>query len=135
MTMRRLARVASLLLLLAAIAEARRNGQLAAARGVQVRHGEEEVVVLVVVVPAGGLPGGPWWSLVVVPGGLPDTHPCSLDPCSANATCVATGEGQVDGEGRGYLCMCPSGYVGERCHLRKGPCLTNGSGEWVVDVW
>ncbi|CAL8329663.1 unnamed protein product [Lota lota] len=49
-----------------------------------------------------------------------DIRPCSLAPCSANATCVDTGAG-------GYLCMCPSGYMGDRCHLRKGPCLTNGS--------
>ncbi|CAL8273204.1 unnamed protein product [Merluccius merluccius] len=49
-----------------------------------------------------------------------DTSPCSPQPCSANATCVGTGEG-------GYLCLCPSGYMGDHCHLRKGPCLTNGS--------
>ncbi|XP_056152466.1 protein delta homolog 1 [Lampris incognitus] len=49
-----------------------------------------------------------------------DTRLCSSKPCSSNATCIETGEG-------GYLCICPPGYTGENCHLKKGPCFTNGS--------
>ncbi|CAN9502052.1 unnamed protein product [Ophioblennius macclurei] len=49
-----------------------------------------------------------------------DTRLCSSSPCTANATCIDTGE-------RGYLCICPSDYTGENCHLKKGLCLTKGS--------
>lgn len=49
-----------------------------------------------------------------------DTRLCSSGPCSANATCIETGEG-------GYLCICPHGYTGDYCHLKKGLCLENRS--------
>ncbi|KAJ0008999.1 hypothetical protein NQD34_016414 [Periophthalmus magnuspinnatus] len=49
-----------------------------------------------------------------------DTRLCSSGPCSANATCVETGEG-------GYLCVCPHGYTGDYCHLKKGLCAENRS--------
>ncbi|KAJ0063096.1 hypothetical protein NL108_012559, partial [Boleophthalmus pectinirostris] len=47
-----------------------------------------------------------------------DTRLCSSSPCSANATCIETGEG-------GYLCVCPHGYTGDYCHLKKGLCAEN----------
>lgn len=47
-----------------------------------------------------------------------DTRLCSSKPCAGNATCIETGEG-------GYLCICPHGYAGENCHLKRGACLTN----------
>ncbi|KAL7861760.1 hypothetical protein SRHO_G00132010 [Serrasalmus rhombeus] len=49
-----------------------------------------------------------------------DIHLCSAEPCSGNSTCIETGEG-------GYICICPAGYTGKNCQLKKGPCLTNGS--------
>ena len=48
-----------------------------------------------------------------------DTRLCSSGPCAGNATCIETGEG-------GYLCICPHGYTGEKCQLKRGLCLTNG---------
>uniref|UniRef100_A0A3B4V026 Delta like non-canonical Notch ligand 1 n=1 Tax=Seriola dumerili TaxID=41447 RepID=A0A3B4V026_SERDU len=51
-----------------------------------------------------------------------DTRLCSSRPCAGNATCIETGEG-------GYLCICPRGYAGENCHLKRGPnpCLNGGN--------
>ncbi|XP_056266849.1 protein delta homolog 1 [Pseudoliparis swirei] len=49
-----------------------------------------------------------------------DTRLCSSGPCVRNATCIETGEG-------GYLCICPHGYAGEDCLLKRGACLTNSS--------
>lgn len=49
-----------------------------------------------------------------------DARQCSSRPCASNATCIETGEG-------GYLCICPPGYTGGNCHLRRGPCLADGS--------
>lgn len=48
-----------------------------------------------------------------------DTRLCSSRPCSSNATCVETGEG-------GYMCICPQGFAGKDCHLKKQLCLENG---------
>ncbi|XP_048830335.1 protein delta homolog 1 isoform X2 [Brienomyrus brachyistius] len=49
-----------------------------------------------------------------------DTRSCSSKPCSNNSTCIETGAGK-------YLCICAPGYTGQNCHLKLGPCLTNGS--------
>ncbi|XP_061824264.2 protein delta homolog 1 isoform X1 [Nerophis lumbriciformis] len=49
-----------------------------------------------------------------------DTRLCSSRPCSGNATCIETGEG-------GYLCICPYGYIGPTCHLKKNLCHSKGS--------
>ncbi|XP_028293911.1 protein delta homolog 1 [Gouania willdenowi] len=49
-----------------------------------------------------------------------DTHLCSARPCAANATCIDTGEG-------GYLCICPNGYTGDDCQIKKTRCHSNGS--------
>uniref|UniRef100_F6X0Y0 Protein delta homolog 1 n=1 Tax=Ornithorhynchus anatinus TaxID=9258 RepID=F6X0Y0_ORNAN len=49
-----------------------------------------------------------------------DTHPCSATPCTNNSTCIETGDG-------GYVCLCGPGFTGKNCHLRKGPCIINGS--------
>ncbi|CAB1334897.1 unnamed protein product, partial [Coregonus sp. 'balchen'] len=46
------------------------------------------------------------------------TNQCKL--CIDNSTCIETGHG-------GYLCICPPGYTGVSCHLKKEPCLTSGS--------
>uniref|UniRef100_A0A4W5QLT4 EGF-like domain-containing protein n=1 Tax=Hucho hucho TaxID=62062 RepID=A0A4W5QLT4_9TELE len=51
---------------------------------------------------------------------FPDTNQCSSKSCIVNSTCIETGQG-------GYLCICPPGYTGESCHLKKEPCLTSGS--------
>nr|XP_061824267.1 protein delta homolog 1-like isoform X3 [Nerophis lumbriciformis]XP_061824268.1 protein delta homolog 1-like isoform X3 [Nerophis lumbriciformis] len=50
----------------------------------------------------------------------PNTRLCSSRPCSGNATCIETGEG-------GYLCICPYGYIGPTCHLKKNLCHSKGS--------
>ncbi|XP_063003721.1 protein delta homolog 1 [Elgaria multicarinata webbii] len=50
-----------------------------------------------------------------------DVHPCSSKPCTNNSTtCIETGNG-------GYVCLCPQGYTGKSCHVKKGPCIVNGS--------
>ncbi|XP_041121929.1 protein delta homolog 1-like [Polyodon spathula] len=41
-------------------------------------------------------------------------------PCSNNSTCIETGDG-------GYICICAQGYTGRDCHVKTGPCYTNGS--------
>ncbi|TNN29599.1 Protein lin-12 [Liparis tanakae] len=51
-------------------------------------------------------------------GGTGNTRLCSSGPCVSNATCIETGEG-------GYLCICPHGYAGDHCLLKRGACLTN----------
>ncbi|XP_058018696.1 protein delta homolog 1 [Ahaetulla prasina] len=48
-------------------------------------------------------------------------HPCSSKPCSNySKNCVETGNG-------GYTCLCDHGYMGKNCHMKKGPCIVNGS--------
>ncbi|XP_013925276.1 PREDICTED: protein delta homolog 1-like isoform X2 [Thamnophis sirtalis] len=48
-------------------------------------------------------------------------HPCSSKPCSNySKNCVETGNG-------GYTCLCAHGYMGKNCHMKKGPCIVNGS--------
>ncbi|XP_069493869.1 protein delta homolog 1 isoform X2 [Ambystoma mexicanum] len=49
-----------------------------------------------------------------------DIHPCAATPCENNSTCIETGDG-------GHICLCAPGFTGKRCHVKKGPCLTNGS--------
>ncbi|KAJ6661895.1 hypothetical protein lerEdw1_013066 [Lerista edwardsae] len=50
-----------------------------------------------------------------------DIHPCSSKPCTNNSTtCIETGDG-------GYICLCAPGYTGKNCHVKKGPCIVNGS--------
>uniref|UniRef100_A0A674HWY5 Protein delta homolog 1 n=1 Tax=Terrapene triunguis TaxID=2587831 RepID=A0A674HWY5_9SAUR len=49
-----------------------------------------------------------------------DIHPCSSKPCTNNSTCIETGDG-------GYICLCAKGFTGKNCHLKKGPCIINGS--------
>ncbi|KAM4779233.1 protein delta homolog 1 isoform 2-T2 [Cyanocitta cristata] len=49
-----------------------------------------------------------------------DIHPCSAKPCTNNSTCIETGDG-------GYICLCAQGFTGKNCHLKKGPCIINGS--------
>lgn len=56
----------------------------------------------------------------------PDTRLCSSRPCAGNATCTETGEG-------GYLCICPPGYTGENCDLKRGVCITNGYQHFYSD--
>ncbi|XP_039198448.1 protein delta homolog 1-like isoform X2 [Crotalus tigris] len=48
-------------------------------------------------------------------------HPCSSKPCSNySKNCVETGNGR-------YTCLCAQGYMGKNCHMKKGPCIVNGS--------
>uniref|UniRef100_A0A8C5SQF3 Delta like non-canonical Notch ligand 1 n=1 Tax=Laticauda laticaudata TaxID=8630 RepID=A0A8C5SQF3_LATLA len=48
-------------------------------------------------------------------------HPCSSKPCSNNSkNCIETGNG-------GYTCLCAQGYMGKNCHMKRGPCIVNGS--------
>ncbi|XP_016305382.1 protein delta homolog 1 [Sinocyclocheilus anshuiensis] len=54
-----------------------------------------------------------------------DVHQCSSKPCSGNSTCVETGGG--GGGGGGCVCLCPPGFTGDSCQLKKGPCSVNGS--------
>ncbi|XP_042301877.1 protein delta homolog 1 isoform X3 [Sceloporus undulatus] len=50
-----------------------------------------------------------------------DVHPCASKPCTNNSTtCIETGNG-------GYICLCAEGYTGKSCHVKKGPCIVNGS--------
>ncbi|XP_005285853.2 protein delta homolog 1 isoform X2 [Chrysemys picta bellii] len=49
-----------------------------------------------------------------------DIHPCSSKPCTNNSTCIESGDG-------GYICLCAKGFTGKNCHLKKGPCIINGS--------
>ncbi|XP_066497192.1 protein delta homolog 1 [Hoplias malabaricus] len=49
-----------------------------------------------------------------------DIHLCSSQPCSGNSTCIEMGQG-------GYACICPPGYTGKNCQLKKGPCPINSS--------
>lgn len=44
-------------------------------------------------------------------GSCTDINECASDPCYNGGTCINFDNGQ------GFLCMCPSGYMGEVCHL------------------
>ncbi|MBN3288733.1 DLK1 protein, partial [Polyodon spathula] len=65
------------------------------------------------------------WQCICDPGWVGshcniDIHSCTTKPCSNNSTCIETGDG-------GYICICAQGYTGRDCHVKTGPCYTNGS--------
>lgn len=63
-------------------------------------------------------------------GSCTDDNECISEPCNNGGTCINFDNGQ------GFLCMCPTGYMGDICHLpvQEKIILIANNTFWIIVV-